>query len=246
MKGNEELDALLEDCEFNIAEAVKFVQTERKIILSLSGTGLSSNFSPLCFDHNILAGMNKWDKIRLFYRQHADEIRKDWLRAKNGESRPVQSWSEFEVSHFCFDFYKELSPPEEIAWDVLKSYRTFLLPQFPVKKYFVDFANPFLKIAIEIDGKKWHQDVEKDMVRQRDIEQDGWRFLRFSAIDAMTSKEDAFEKEFGISFEEGESLPRDEFMAMWHSLRFKNFECFCWWELDNDVLTEENSWMISF
>jgi len=121
----------------------------------------------------------------------------------------------------------------------------FLLPQFPVKKYFVDFANPFLKIAIEIDGKKWHQDVEKDKARQADMEQDGWRFLRFSAIDAMTSKEDAFEKEFGILFEEGEMMPKDEFTDMWQSLRFKNFECFCWWENTESIFTEDNNWLIS-
>lgn len=240
----EDIGVKLDLRRFDLAEAIEFNRKEREIITSLHETGEVSDFSPLCFDRSILNGMNKWDKIRLFYKQYGEEIRKDWDLVKGGNTRVRLSWPELETSHFGFDFYKELSPPEEMAWDVLKNYKTFLLPQFPVKRYFVDFANPFLKIAIEIDGKKWHQDGEKDRVRQSDMEQDGWRFLRFSAIDAMTSKEDAFEREFGIPFEEGEMMPKDEFIEMWQSLRFKNFECFCWWENTEDVLTEGNNWMI--
>lgn len=243
---NERLDAMLADCEFDLEEAIAFNQAERKVIASLYGTGGVSSFSPRCFDRQILSKMNKWEKIKFFYSRHKDEINRDWLLAKDGEIRIRISWSWDEMDWFEFDFYKELSPPEEIAWDLLKSYSLFMLPQLPVKRYFVDFANPFLKIAIEIDGKKWHKDKEKDLARQRDIEQDGWKFIRFSAIDAMTSKEDAFEKEFGISFEEGEMLPKNEFTEMRHSLRFKNFEFFCWWLHDENVLTEENKWMLQF
>ena len=40
-------------------------------------------------------------------------------------------------------------------------------PQYPIGKYFVDFADPVKKIVIECDGKKYHQDKEKDKRRQR-------------------------------------------------------------------------------
>ena|GEM_PF-1579764 len=57
--------------------------------------------------------------------------------------------------------------------------------QFPVKRkgrgyYFVDFAISSLKIAIEVDGAYWHENTEKDMIRQREIEKAGWTVIRFS------------------------------------------------------------------
>lgn len=50
--------------------------------------------------------------------------------------------------------------------------------------YRLDFALPHLKIGIEIDGWEYHgQDRDKfsrDRKRWREIEQDGWRLVRFS------------------------------------------------------------------
>lgn len=244
--GNERLDAKLADCRFDIARAIDESQREREILLSLSGSGKVSNTNPLHFDRKIIDGMNKWDKIKFFYKQYKGEIEKDWLMREHGGVRKSQSWSDYDMNQFGFYFDEQLSPPEEIAWGLIRLYGMFMLPQFPVRGYFVDFANPFLKIAIEIDGEQWHQDAEKDIIRQRRIESDGWGFRRFSAVDTMMSKEEAFENEFGISFEEGEMLPKNEFTEMRHSLRFKNFEFFCWWERDVNALTKENSWMISF
>ena len=45
--------------------------------------------------------------------------------------------------------------------------------------YFLDFAIPEHKIAIECDGHIWH-DEERDRVRQNYIESQGWMFLRYS------------------------------------------------------------------
>lgn len=54
--------------------------------------------------------------------------------------------------------------------------------QHQVGKYFLDFAHVPTKTAIELDGFKGHstpEDIEKDRVRQRWIEGQGWRFIRF-------------------------------------------------------------------
>jgi very-short-patch-repair endonuclease len=45
--------------------------------------------------------------------------------------------------------------------------------------YFLDFAITNLKIAIECDGKYYHQDLKKDEIRQKYIENLGWTFVRF-------------------------------------------------------------------
>lgn len=43
-----------------------------------------------------------------------------------------------------------------------------------------DFILPEYNIVIECDGEYWHQDAEKDLKRQREIEQMGYRVLRFA------------------------------------------------------------------
>ena len=44
---------------------------------------------------------------------------------------------------------------------------------------FIDVAIPSLMIAIEYDGSWYHQNEEKDMIRQKEIEGQGWRFIRY-------------------------------------------------------------------
>ena len=50
-------------------------------------------------------------------------------------------------------------------------------------KYRIDFADADRKIGVEIDGHAYHSDKEtfaKDRVRQRELEMDGWRIVRYS------------------------------------------------------------------
>lgn len=49
--------------------------------------------------------------------------------------------------------------------------------------YWVDFALPELGMVIECDGEYFHKDKEKDQVRQRRIEEEGWEFARFTGSD---------------------------------------------------------------
>ncbi|MFI1227592.1 MULTISPECIES: endonuclease domain-containing protein [unclassified Streptomyces] len=60
-----------------------------------------------------------------------------------------------------------------------------LKPQHPVfgGRYRLDFALPERKIGIELDGSTWHSSPEaftRDRARQRELELDGWRIIRFS------------------------------------------------------------------
>ena len=45
--------------------------------------------------------------------------------------------------------------------------------------WFTDFAFPDLRLAVECDGTAWHQDTERDQMRQADIESQGWTVMRF-------------------------------------------------------------------
>jgi very-short-patch-repair endonuclease len=79
---------------------------------------------------------------------------------------------------------KFFSPIETNAWDDIRGYgRVPLYPQYPIAKYFVDFANPFLKIVIECDGKEFHRDRKKDIARDEDLKTLGWNVFRISGSD---------------------------------------------------------------
>jgi len=63
---------------------------------------------------------------------------------------------------------------------ILNELEINFIHQYPIGKYRVDFAIPDLKIVIEADGDYWHQNKEKDRVRQIKIEQMGWQVIRFN------------------------------------------------------------------
>lgn len=85
--------------------------------------------------------------------------------------------------YFYFSLFdSELSPAERIFWNDLRSVGLVrFYPQFPVKNFYLDFADPIRKIGIEIDGKEWHKDYEKDRLRQEEIEREGWIVYRLPA-----------------------------------------------------------------
>lgn len=51
--------------------------------------------------------------------------------------------------------------------------------QFPIARYFADFALTDFRIVVEVDGEHWH-DAEKDAERDGAIARLGWRVIRFS------------------------------------------------------------------
>lgn len=82
-----------------------------------------------------------------------------------------------------------LTPIEQWLWSDIRHHGAVLYPQYPVGKYFVDFASPRLKVAIECDGAAFHRDREKDAFRQAQIEALGWTVYRISGADCRTQAE---------------------------------------------------------
>lgn len=79
-----------------------------------------------------------------------------------------------------------LSPIEQAIWMDIRAEGAVFYPQFPVGRFFVDFANPVAKVAIECDGAAWHVDKDKDAARQAEIERAGWTVYRISGKDCKT------------------------------------------------------------
>ena len=86
---------------------------------------------------------------------------------------------------YALSFNQNPSKPQVELYELVKS----LFPEesilnFPAqgksgKSYSLDIAILSLKIDVEYDGSYWHQDEEKDEERQKDLENLGWKFLRY-------------------------------------------------------------------
>lgn len=78
---------------------------------------------------------------------------------------------------YRLDFTSDMTPIEAAVWGDIRCAALPFFPQIPALNYFLDFADPFKKIAIECDGKEWH-DAEKDAKRDARLAEDGWTVYR--------------------------------------------------------------------
>jgi very-short-patch-repair endonuclease len=84
------------------------------------------------------------------------------------------------------DWSRYFSPIEQVAWGSIRGHYMALYPQFPVFNFFIDFANPHLRIGLELDGKAFH-DPEKDKIRDTLLWRHGWRIFRVTGKEANTN-----------------------------------------------------------
>lgn len=75
---------------------------------------------------------------------------------------------------------KQMTPIETNFWADARDAGAILYPQWPACGYFLDFANPVAKVAIECDGYAYHLDRESDAKRQAVLEAAGWTIYRIS------------------------------------------------------------------
>lgn len=84
---------------------------------------------------------------------------------------------------------------EVLKWEQIKGRKIRGLQftrQKPILNYIVDFYCPKLQFGIEIDG--WtHIDLQKDEIRQKEIESIGIRFIRFLDSDVKNNIENVIE-----------------------------------------------------
>lgn len=85
---------------------------------------------------------------------------------------------------FGLDWSRVMTPIEFGLWHDLRSGRVDMWPQYPVGRFFVDFADPQKKIAVECDGKKWH-DLERDMRRDDELSRMGWSVFRLDGAECL-------------------------------------------------------------
>lgn len=154
--------------------------------------------------------MNDWDRIRAFYRENEANI----LSAGPGQ------WG---IDPYAWDFEAgvRMTPIEFALWGDIRSLSAILYPQYPVGRRFVDFGNPCARVAIECDGRAFHQDEKADRQRQAEIESYGWTVYRFTGRECFLDTKEV-EDENGVSrYAPGDTYLRMREIVERHGIRLK-------------------------
>lgn len=109
---------------------------------------------------------NDWNAIRAFYREAEPDI------------LAAGSWEWGIDPYLWHNGMIWMTPIEEFLWHDIRAMGAVLYPQYPVGRFFVDFANPAAKVAIECDGAAYHLDKAKDARRDAELAAIGWRIYR--------------------------------------------------------------------
>ena len=118
--------------------------------------------------------MNNFELARRFYK---DEERKILACKRN----------EWAFAPYAWNAFVNMTPIELAIWEKIRNVNAVFYPQYPVLRYFADFANPVAKIAIECDGAAFHHDKEKDAKRDAEFESIGWIVHTFRFLSSKTS-----------------------------------------------------------
>lgn len=78
---------------------------------------------------------------------------------------------------YIVDFSRMMTHIEEPVWYSIRSLFLPFYPQYPARGYFLDFADPNKKIAIECDGARWHN-AARDAKRDASLHRNGWEIIR--------------------------------------------------------------------
>jgi len=113
------------------------------------------------------------------------------------------------------DWSRILTPIEQAAWQSIRAKgRLVLYPQYPVLKYVIDFANPGLKIGLELDGKGFHNEM-KDRKRDQELLDAGWKIYRITGSEMMKCEYKEFIEIEQHYFETGDEDECVDFLSEW-------------------------------
>lgn len=119
--------------------------------------------------YRVINGAVPWQARFALYR-HNYRVKAGMVKAGEG------SWA-FGDPYQIADWVSVFTPIEAAVWSDLRCAGLSMWPQFPVGRFFVDFGNPVARIAIECDGKAFH-DAQKDAARDLELARLGWKVLR--------------------------------------------------------------------
>jgi very-short-patch-repair endonuclease len=113
------------------------------------------------------------------------------IREFYAEIRPeldrAEAWR-WAIDPYAVNWPKLFTPIEMALWMDIRGHGLVLYPQFPVGRYFADFANPRARVVVECDGAAYH-DPERDEARDGDMRRMGWTVYRFAGSECVKPDE---------------------------------------------------------
>ena len=91
---------------------------------------------------------------------------------------------------YFIDWTDVFTPIEAEVWGDIRSFGLDFVPQYPVGRFYADFADPTRKIVIECDGEAFHRDQVKDAKRDDFMRSQGWRVFRLTGRECVADKMD--------------------------------------------------------
>lgn len=90
-------------------------------------------------------------------------------------------------AYLC-DWPRIFTPIEAAVWAAIRQHGLRLYPQYPVGRFFVDFGDPWRRVAVECDGRAFHDPV-RDAARDKALRALGWHVVRLPGRDCLLPDE---------------------------------------------------------
>jgi very-short-patch-repair endonuclease len=108
-----------------------------------------------------------------------------------------------------FEWSAIFTPIEWNVWSDIRHLGLPMYPQFPVGPYFLDFADPVKKLGIEVDSRRYHEDREKDRLREQHLELQGWTIIRITGRQTYKEPDE-------VELDDAETLPVEDTNDQWN------------------------------
>lgn len=121
-----------------------------------------------------------------------------FVKMLSREIRPYSALKEIYANRteqydpYLVDWIRIFTPIEYDAWDTIRGRALPFYPQYPMDGIILDFADPIKKIAIECDGKEWH-DAETDKAIDEKLFKKGWAVYRVTGRECRKAIDDPAE-----------------------------------------------------
>ena len=161
-------------------EYQKNVKKELKRVLKGKITGKKNPNYNKFGDENTFGGKKHSKKTRKLMKQK----QKDFWNSENGDKAKDKQRKICLNGHASYMLSCNSNPskPQIELYNMILELCPYAILNYPCLNYSIDIAISFLEVAIEYDEPYWHQDKEYDVKRQRRLEKEGWKFIRFSTL----------------------------------------------------------------
>jgi hypothetical protein len=110
----------------------------------------------------------------------------EWFYDRNRDFILAEARNEWAIDPYAWSEFISLTPIEDWLWGDIRNANVVMYPQYPEAGFFLDFANPVAKVAIECDGRAYHLDKEKDARRDAKLRASGWHVYRLTGSECRT------------------------------------------------------------